>query len=108
MKTGVGRGSPKNGSQRWRWGAVLSASLATVLSLTGCNATLPEPDSEGAQLYRNRCDTCHRIYAPGILKFEMWKFQVERMQGEMVRRGLPPLTPAERGVLLEYLQRHSG
>jgi len=81
---------------------------AALVGLAACNASLPEPESAGAQLYHDRCDTCHRLYAPGLLKFEMWKVQVERMQGEMVRHGLPPLTPAERGVLLEYLQRHSG
>ena len=81
--------------------------LAAVVCLIGCSASLPEPDSEGARLYGARCNSCHRVYAPGSLKYEMWKFQVERMQGEMVRRGLPPLTEHERNVLLQYLQRHS-
>ena len=81
--------------------------LAAVVCLAGCSAKLPEPDSEGARLYAARCNSCHRVYAPGSLKFEMWKFQVERMQGEIVRRGLPPLTERERNVLLDYLRRHS-
>ena len=55
--------------------------LAAALCLNGCNAKLPEPDSPGAQLYAARCNSCHRIYAPSLLKFEMWKVQVERMQG---------------------------
>jgi hypothetical protein len=37
----------------------------------------------------------------------MWKLQVERMQGEFVRRGLPPLSPEERALVLDYLKRHS-
>ncbi|MBP1686041.1 MAG: hypothetical protein H6Q33_2184 [Deltaproteobacteria bacterium] len=78
-----------------------------VLALAGCNAKLPEPDSPGARLYAERCGTCHRIYAPTSLTFEMWKVQVERKQGVMVRQGLPPLTPDERDVLLAYLKRHS-
>lgn len=81
--------------------------MAAALSLAGCTVKLPEPDSEGARIYAGRCDGCHRTYAPSSLKYEMWKFQVERMQGEMVRRGLPPLTDHERTVLLEYLKRHS-
>ena len=83
-------------------------AIAVLLSLTGCGPQLPEPESAGAKLYAARCNTCHRTFAPGSLKFEMWKVQVERMQGEMVRRGLPPLTADERVVLLDYLKRHSG
>lgn len=41
------------------------------------------------------------------MTYEMWKMKVALMQGEMVRRGLPPLTREEREVLLEYLRRHS-
>jgi len=76
--------------------------------LTGCSVKLPDPESPGARLYRERCGGCHRLYAPEVLKAEMWKYQIERMQGEMVRRGVPALTTDERGVLLEYLQQHAG
>ena len=83
-------------------GAVLSAAL-----LVGCTH-LPDPDSPGARLYAARCGTCHRLYAPSLMKFEMWKFQVERMQSEIVRHGLPPLTPDELATMLDYLRRYSG
>jgi hypothetical protein len=89
---------------RLRWAILLSLA---VVSLVACNAKLPEPDSPGAKLYAERCGTCHRLYAPSSLTYEMWKIQVERKQGVMVRQGLPPLTPAERDVLLAYLKRHS-
>jgi cytochrome c5 len=82
--------------------------VAAALCVSSCSPKLPEPESAGATLYAARCNTCHRVFAPGTLKFEMWKVQVERMQGEMARRGLPPLTPDERSVLLDYLKRHSG
>lgn len=87
-------------------GSILA--IAAVLSLTGCGPKLPEPESAAAKLYAARCNTCHRTFAPGSLKFEMWKVQVERMQGEMVRRGMPPLTSDERTLLLDYLKRYSG
>jgi hypothetical protein len=48
------------------------------------------------------------LYAPHLLKFEMWKVAVQRMQGEMSRRGFPPLTAEEQALLLDYLKRHSG
>ena len=37
----------------------------------GCNASLPEPESERAQLYTQRCSGCHRLYHPGLLTTEM-------------------------------------
>ena len=82
-------------------------TLVCLLS-AGCSAPLPEPDSPGAQLYAQRCTSCHRSYAPGSMKFEMWKLSVQRMQGEMARHGLPPLTAAEEALLLDYLKKHSG
>lgn len=82
--------------------------MLAAIWVAGCNAKLPEPESAGAKLYAARCNTCHRVFAPGTLKFAMWKVQVERMQSEIVRHGLPPLTPDERDLLLDYLKRHSG
>lgn len=76
--------------------------------LAACNAPLPEPESPGARVYAERCNTCHRLYAPSSLKYELWKMKVEAMQGEMVRRGIPPLSTSEREVLLEYLRKHGG
>jgi hypothetical protein len=79
-----------------------------LVGLTACNAKLPEPDSPGAKVYASRCSSgCHRLFAPGSLTYEMWKLQVERMQGEFVRRGLPPLSAQERALVLDYLKRHS-
>jgi len=90
---------------QWRcWGLVVALGAATAV---GCTK-LPDSDSPGAKLYAARCDTCHRVYGPGLLKFEMWKYQVDRMQGEMQRRGIPPLTPSEKVTVLDYLRKHSG
>lgn len=74
----------------------------------GCSVNLPDPDSPGAKLYAARCSGCHRVYEPSALKYEMWKIKVDAMQGEMARRGVDPLTEAERTVLLDYLKRHAG
>lgn len=79
-----------------------------LLGMAACSVKLPEPESPGAKIYAARCSGCHRLSEPGVLKFEMWKVKVEAMQGEMARRGVPPLTVEERSVLLDYLQRHAG
>jgi mono/diheme cytochrome c family protein len=87
----------------------VTAVALGVLSLfwLGCDAQLPDSETQGAVLYAQLCRGCHRLYAPSLLKPEMWKVKLDRMQGEMVRRGLPPLTPEERQVMMTYLEQHS-
>jgi mono/diheme cytochrome c family protein len=82
-------------------------ALGFAFALAACDAALPEPDSTGATLYATRCAGCHRLYAPGSLTAAMWEVTVTRMQGELARRGLPPLTADEQAALLDYLERHS-
>lgn len=88
----------------WR---AFAAALLAVAMLAGCNASLPDPESPGARLYAARCGGCHRLYAPQLMTSEMWKVTVTRMQGELARRGFPPLTAEEQSTLLAYLDRHS-
>ena len=88
-------------------GAVIVTCIGLLFG-NACSPKLPEPESEGAMLYASRCSGCHRLYAPASMKYEMWKMDVERMQGELVRRGLPPLSDAERTTVLDYLRRNSG
>jgi hypothetical protein len=82
-------------------------SLLLVSLLFGCDARLPEPDSPGARLYGERCTGCHRLYAPESMKAAMWEFTLKRMQGELARRGVPPLSPDEYETVRAYLERHS-
>jgi mono/diheme cytochrome c family protein len=81
--------------------------LLVVAGNVGCNASLPEPESPAAQLYRQRCAQCHRLYGPSLLTADMWTVMVTRMEQEMLRRGVPPLKVEERQTILEYLQKHS-
>lgn len=75
-------------------------------SLTACETTLPEPDSEGARLYHQRCSGCHRLYHPGLLTPEMWQFMLARMDTEFLRLGRPPLSELEKEKILAYLSTH--
>lgn len=88
--------------------AGLMGLLFAIVGLAACSPKLPEPESAGAKLYAARCSGCHRLYAPGVLKFDMWKVKVAAMQGEMARRSVPPLNAEEQSVILDYLQRHAG
>ena len=69
-------------------------------SLTACEAALPEPDSEGARLYRQRCSGCHRLYHPGLL-------MLARMDMEFLRLGRPSLSETEHRIILDYLNTHA-
>jgi len=89
------------------WAGRARTVLAVGLLASGCNARLPDPESSGARLYADRCAGCHRLYAPAGMTSEMWKIVVARMQGEMARRGVPPLSANDQAVLLDYLDRHS-
>ena len=74
----------------------------------GCGPALPDPDSAGAHVLRERCGGCHRVYAPGTMTREMWELQIGRMRGLYARRGMPWLTPDEERTLREYLEAHAG
>lgn len=91
--------------RRWLISAIVTIVMCGVAA---CDARLPEPDSPGARLYRDRCSGCHRLYAPSLMKPEMWRITVKRMQGEMARRGVQPLSESETALLLSYLERHGG
>ena len=86
-----------------RW--IFSVVIAVFVS--SCDSSLPEPDSPAAQLYRQRCSTCHRLHAPQTLTAEMWGYMVDRMEQEMLRRRVPPLQADEKQTILEYLQKHA-
>ncbi len=83
------------------------ATLLLALTCAACDARLPEPESAGAQLYAIRCGGCHRLYAPQSMTGPMWKVTLARMQGELTRRGIEPLTADETATLTAYLESHS-
>ena len=86
---------------RWTFAVVFAVCVSS------CDASLPEPESAAAQLYRQRCSTCHRLYAPQLLTAEMWGYMIPRMEQEMLRRRGPPLKAEEKQTILEYLQKHA-
>ena len=86
----------------------LAALAAALASACGAPPALPDPDSPGAIVLRERCNGCHRVYAPATMTAEMWKVQVERMRDQFARRGVPWLTPTEEQALMTYLTAHAG
>jgi cytochrome c5 len=88
----------------WRRAATAAAGALTIAA---CNPSLPESSSTGARLYEERCAVCHRLYPPGVLTAATWDIMLDRMQGEMRRRGIEPLSGDEMRVLRDYLNKHA-
>jgi mono/diheme cytochrome c family protein len=72
-----------------------------------CTHPLPDADSPGGRVYALECGVCHVPYAPGLLTPAMWEIQVARMDEYRRRRGMPPLDPAARRAILDYLRSHA-
>ena len=87
-------------------GGQWAISVLIAVFVSSCDASLPEPESPAAQLYRQRCSGCHRLYAPQLLTPEMWGYMIPRMEQEMLRRRVPLLKADEKQTILEYLQKH--
>lgn len=83
-------------------------AAAAVVVLWGCGPPLPDPESPGARILRERCAGCHGVHAPGSMTFDMWAVQLDRMRRLYAQRGLPWLTPAEEAALIGYLRAHAG
>jgi cytochrome c5 len=72
---------------------------------------LPDPDSPGARLVVQYCGQCHNLPSPAMHSAQEWPDIVERMYSRM--RGMSGMmgvelpAPADRTVLLEYLEANA-
>lgn len=82
--------------------------VLTVLLAAACAAELPEPDSVGATLLRERCGGCHAAPAPRSMTIVMWEMQIDRKRALFAREGLAWFTPGEAAALRAYLRAHAG
>jgi Dihaem cytochrome c len=90
---------------RTRAAALLGGAL---LLVAGCGPSLPDPDTPGARVLAARCGGCHRVYAPGLMTADMWRYQVDRMRTLFAQRGIPWLSPDDERALLDYVTSHAG
>ncbi len=87
--------------------ALLGVASLLLPLVAACSTPLPDPQSAGAQVYEVRCSGCHPVYSPRSLTAAMWEVQVDRMQHEMLRRAVNPLTEQEQYLVLSYLKAHA-
>lgn len=83
--------------------------LAALVWLAACSASLPEADSDAAKLYVQYCSGsgCHGPIPPGRDSFGYWQRQFVRMEELMRRAGQPLPDPAERELMMAWLERNA-
>lgn len=80
----------------------------TSLFLIACagTQTIPESDSPGARLYKERCTKCHGL--PGVTRHtpEQWDNLLVMMEGFMNEKGME-FPAQEKKLIQDYLRRNS-
>lgn len=71
------------------------------------NQTLPDQQSEGAQLVRKYCAQCHALPSPAAHTAQDWPGIIERMKQHMLdqKKNLPD--KGQLKVIIDYLQGHA-
>ena len=65
--------------------------------------TSAERSAYADSLFKGRCQMCHQLPEPGMLRPKQWKLILTTMQQRMQQASVPPLTEDESERLLEYL-----
>ena len=69
--------------------------------------TPAEREAWAKSLFEGRCQMCHQLPEPGMLKPKQWKLILTTMQQRMQQAGVPPLTEDETEAILEYIAEQS-
>ena len=69
------------------------------LSLAACTGMPRSPMSDGKRLYLAKCTSCHAAYEPAVHSPEVWRANVDKMEGLKKVH----LSPEERAEILQYL-----
>jgi len=78
-----------------------------IIVLAGCagKATpIPNADTAGGKVYREKCSQCHSLPHPKRHTFFQWEGMLAVMEQRMAERNLPKLTKDEKANILSYLK----
>ena len=84
-----------------------SLILAGVPLIAVAEETSAERDAYAKSLFEGRCQMCHQLPEPGMLKPKQWKLILTTMQQRMQQAGVPLLTEDETEAILEYIAEQS-
>ena len=63
--------------------------------------------ADSKSLFEGRCQMCHQLPEPGMLRPKQWRLILGTMQQRMQQAGVPPLTEDETEMVLEYIAEQS-
>lgn len=83
--------------------------VAALMTMAACGAKLPEPESEGAQLYVQYCSGsgCHDPIPPQVDSIGYWNNQYDRMIILMRDQGWRLPGPTEDRKIRDYIEKHA-
>ena len=89
--------------------ASIAVLLASASAFVGCGPDLPEPESEGAQLYVKYCSGsgCHDPIPPQVDGMGYWNNQYDRMIILMRDSNWILPTPEEDKKIRAYIEKHA-
>jgi len=84
--------------------AGLSACSGSAVKYNG--TSIPQAESTNAQVYIDRCSSCHVLPHPKRLSYEGWRALLPVMEQRIAERGMLALGDQERQSILDYLRRN--
>ena len=69
--------------------------------------TSADRSADSKSLFEGRCQMCHQLPEPGMLRPNQWRLILTTMQQRMQQAGVPPLTEEETEMVLEYIAEQS-
>jgi len=69
--------------------------------------TAAEKSAWNKSLFEGRCQMCHQLPEPTMLRPKQWRLILSTMRQRMQQAGVPPLTEEETEMVLEYIAEQS-
>lgn len=88
-------------------GGMMGGGMMGQTSSENGSQTLPDPQSDGAQLLTQYCGQCHVPPAPSAHSAKEWPQVVERMRGYMITQEKLVPDRAKIKLIVAYLQQHA-
>jgi cytochrome c5 len=89
-------------------GGMMGGGMMGNMPSGNTSQTLPEQQSEGAQLLQQFCGECHALPAPSAHTAREWPQVVDRMKQHMVTQGKSAPDREQLRKLIDYLQNNAG
>ncbi len=86
---------------------IVTVGLALALGCAARPTPIPDGESSAATIYRARCGVCHSVPHPKRNYYSQWENLIDVMEERIEHREMPPISDADRDVILAYLREHA-